>query len=97
MIVTEILKQLFFYRTSNQLEIDLLIEHGDQLVPIVFKFAKSIKRSMAQPMDRFVKEYEVETGYLVSLYEKEIPLFDKVTALPWSRIVSNLDTLMNQP
>lgn len=45
---------LYYYRDSNQHEIDVLFQAGHQLVPIEIKFSMSFSRSFCKGLDYFV-------------------------------------------
>ena len=71
-IVSEIKKQLihstnysrmYFYRTSNQVEIDLLIEDGFNLQMIEIKNSKTFRPKMLKPMESIIRGND--TGYLL--------------------------------
>lgn len=63
---------LFYVRTHNDLEVDLIIEKGMALFPFEIKLTKSPKFEMALPMRRFKKIFsnkkiKIEDGKIVSL------------------------------
>ena len=75
----------YYFRNSDQKEIDLLIETGDQLYPVEFK-------KTANPSRHTVKHFQVlnklkkKIGHstLMCFVEKNIPLSQTVTAIPIS-------------
>lgn len=86
-VISEILKsywhngenpRVYFYRDSNQREIDLIIEKNGKFYPI------EIKKS-ATPKIEDIKHFNVlpnyEYGSLVSLYQGQILLTEKVNAI----------------
>jgi predicted AAA+ superfamily ATPase len=90
MIVVEFLKKkinhcstedLFFYRDSNGVEIDLVIDRGP------FRELHEIKATKTPRPDMILSLSRVEIGAvkksLLSLYENTLPLGSGITALPW--------------
>lgn len=69
---------LYYFRTHNQLEIDLLIEKAFQtLIPVEFKLSKTPHPAMGASIERFKKlfpSWNIGPGYLVSMSEESFPL-----------------------
>ena len=69
---------LYYLRTNNGLEVDLLIEAESMTVhPLEIKLTKTPKRSMVDPIDRFRSLFDrlnVKPGQLLCLSEQEIAL-----------------------
>ena len=75
---------LFYLRTHNNVEIDLIIESNLQLYPFEIKLTKTPKISMAAPIERFRQLFpglKVGAGRIVSLSEQDVPLTDSVSVL----------------
>ena len=81
--------QLFFYRTTNQLEVDLIVEKSEEIIPYEIKYSKTIKKTMVSSLNLFMKEHDIEKGYLLSLFSDPIYLMPKIKALHWSEFVLN--------
>jgi predicted AAA+ superfamily ATPase len=91
-LFTEILKSywhncleapFYYYRDTNQREIDLLIESGDSLYPVEFKKTASPSQNASNSfatLERLGKT--VGPGAVVCFVERDIPLSAKVTAIP---------------
>jgi predicted AAA+ superfamily ATPase len=90
MIVMEFLKRklnkglrgdLYFYRDSNGVEIDLVIDEGASLTLYEIKSAKTIRLEMAKTLN----SVPIKSGkkYLLSFHETAMPLASGVTAIPW--------------
>lgn len=90
MFIMEIVKQnfnnnsnnyLYFYRDSNQNEVDLIIDKGSETELVEIKSGKNINTNIAKKIENIpisAKKYSV-----VSFLENKIPLSKKVLALPW--------------
>lgn len=77
--------QLYYLRTSNDLEVDLLIEVSARTVlPVEFKSSKTPSPRMGANIERFRKLFsniEIEKGLLVTMSERTEPLTAELTAL----------------
>ncbi|MCH9610744.1 MAG: hypothetical protein S4CHLAM81_07850 [Chlamydiales bacterium] len=82
--------QLFFYRTSNQKEVDLLVESAGRLRPFEIKYFKAIKKSMTNSLETFLTDYDLDKGWIVSLYPEDIALSHSVTNIHWSKWLHEL-------
>lgn len=68
---------IFYLRTHNGLEIDLLIERNLKIYPLEIKLTKSPTVGMANPIERFRKVFsklKIMPGKIVCLTEDENPL-----------------------
>ena len=76
------LRNLFFYRDSNQKEIDLLINKDDSLFPVEIKKSAQPALSMAKhfPVVRQIKN--MRTGTILCQCEKQMFLSEDVQVLP---------------
>lgn len=91
-VVSEIIKSywhnglecnLYFYRDTDQREIDLLIESGDMLYPVEIKKTASPSRSAHTGFCVLEKlGRAIGPGAVVCLVERDIPLSSSVTAIP---------------
>lgn len=76
------LHPLYYLRTSNGLEVDLLIEKDGVLYPIELKLSKTPRMTMAKPIELFKKlfyEWHVGEGRIISLHEDSYPLTKEVS------------------
>ena len=74
---------LYFYRDTDQQEIDLLIESGDRLFPVEIKKTASPSQNTRVHFDVLNKlGRPIGQGALLCLVERDIPLSAKVIALP---------------
>jgi hypothetical protein len=91
-VVSEIIKSywhnglqanLFFYRDTDQQEVDLLIESGDILYPVEIKKTASPSQNARRQfavLDKLGKT--IGPGAVLCLAERDIPLSQSVTAVP---------------
>lgn len=91
-VVSEIVKSywhngleanLYFYRDTDQQEVDLLIESGDTLYPVEIKKTASPSQNARRQfavLDKLDKT--IGPGAVLCLVERDIPLSQSVTAVP---------------
>lgn len=73
----------FFYRDTDQREVDLLIEVGDTLYPVEFKKTASPSQNAARQFTVLEKLGKtVGPGAVVCFVERDMPLSQQVTAIP---------------
>lgn len=92
MVVTEIIKNftsngkkapLFYYRDTEQKEIDLIIEENQKLHPIEIKLTASPNKSMTKSF-KYLPEDKASKGALICMVTEDYPLSENVVALPVS-------------
>ncbi len=76
----------FFYRTSDGVEVDLILEHKGRLGAYEIKLAKSLRRDMAQSLTAFIQEHPVHKACVLSLQETHLFLAEGVVAEHWSKM-----------
>jgi len=85
---------LYYMRTNNGLEIDLLIERAfNVFIPVEIKFQKTPQASMGSNILRFKKlfsDFFVADGIIVSLADKSVPLHADVSALPFEEYLGKI-------
>jgi predicted AAA+ superfamily ATPase len=100
MIIMEFLKKkmnkrlsqdLYFYRDTNSVEVDLLICEGLSYSLYEIKSSKTVKSDMSKALKQVILSDSVKNTaetkkYLLSFYGSRIPLSDGVKALPWWEI-----------
>ena len=95
MIIMEILKgktnkqlvsDLYFYRDSNGVEIDLVIDEGRRLSLYEIKASKTIRSDMTRSLKQADFPGKSVKKFLVSFHENRVPLDGNVIALPWWEI-----------
>lgn len=91
-LLTEILKSywhngreapLYYYRDTDQREVDLLIEAGDTLYPVEFKKTASPSQNATNSFAALTRLGKtVGPGAVVCFVERDVPLSAQVTAIP---------------
>ncbi len=93
-IITEVFKtiisrgiepQMYFWRTSTGVEVDLIVESGRGLIPVEVKLSSTPKPAMAQGIKAFRGDFgdKVAEGYVIHTGDIRLPLGSGVTALPF--------------
>lgn len=80
--------QLYFYRDSNDNEIDLLIDHGRSLTAVEIKMSGSVSPEHAKALTRLPSNLPVAQRYLLSMTPTEFEIVRGVQALPWWKMAS---------
>lgn len=78
------LAPLWFWRTSQGDEVDLLIEQGGRFTAIECKFAESVDASACKGMQSMMKEYGADSllaGYIASRTPSTYPLAKNISAI----------------
>jgi predicted AAA+ superfamily ATPase len=92
--------RIYYLRTGNNLEIDLLIEEPDQtLLPVEIKLSKTPSPGMGASIIRFKKlfpQLNVSNGIVLSLTEKNIPLSREITALTLGEYIQSLNRSLSR-
>jgi uncharacterized protein len=78
--------QLYFWRTSAGVEVDLVVETAGKLIPIEVKSSATPDRSMAKNIESFRKDLGgiAEKGYVVHPGDVTLPLGPDAVALPFA-------------
>lgn len=79
---------LYFWRTSNGAEVDIIVEHGYMLTPVEAKLTATPKAGMARGFQRFRQDYgeRVMTGWLIYSGDLLMPLGQGDVALPFDSL-----------
>lgn len=59
--------QIKFWRTTDQAEVDFVIQAGKDVIPIEVKFAHLKKTSMSRSFQNFIERYQPEKAFVVNL------------------------------
>jgi len=80
------LPTLHFWRTSTGVEVDLLVEAGQRLVPLEVKVSATPRPAMATGIRSLMADLgsKVTPGYIVHPGEVRLPMGDGIVALPFS-------------
>jgi hypothetical protein len=80
---------LWFWRTGQGAEVDLLVEQGGRFVAIEAKFSEAPDETALKGVDALLKFYGencLSAGFVASRTQRSYPLSDKVRAAPGSII-----------
>jgi hypothetical protein len=83
---------LWFWRTSQGEEVDLLVERGGQFIAIECKYAEHVDRSSLKGINALIKSYGSKSliaGYVASNTHPCYPLTDQISSVPESFIDRN--------
>jgi predicted AAA+ superfamily ATPase len=80
----------YFYRSSQGLEVDLLIDHGSSLDAYEIKFSASPTIEMTRSLAQFKEEYPVNKAALLTLYPKKIPFANGINMEHWSSCMKDI-------
>lgn len=80
--------RIHFWRTAAGEEVDFVVEHGTELVPVEAKLSATPRPSMAAGIAGFRKAVgaRARPGYVVHPGEAEWPLGRPASALPFARL-----------
>jgi len=88
---------IYYIRTNNQLEVDLIMESGSGgLYPVEIKLTKTPRQTMGQPMSRFkalFSKLPVKKGRLLYLGSKSFPLVRDIDIMSFNDYVLWLDEI----
>jgi uncharacterized protein len=79
-----IIPPLYYLKTSNDLEMDVLIDKGGSIIPVDIRPTKSPEIHMVRNIQNFKElfhNWNIEKGYLITLYEETMQVAKNVTAL----------------
>jgi len=78
---------IYFIRTNNNLEVDLLVEESFQtLIPVEIKLNKTPSLAMGSNISRFRKlfdRFDIKKGMIVSLTEESVPFSKDLVSLTY--------------
>ena len=78
---------IFFWRSHDGLEVDMIIQIGKKLYPVEIKLTATPTIQHLEPLNKFktiVGRDSAETGILVCRVSKETPMSSNNLALPWA-------------
>ncbi|HLD61745.1 MAG TPA: ATP-binding protein [Patescibacteria group bacterium] len=80
--------RVHFWRTQHGLEVDCVIDMGDEIVPIEIKASRSVSLSDIRGLRTFLEDYKknAKRGYVITMGERKEKLAENIIALPWNEI-----------
>jgi uncharacterized protein len=92
---------IFFWRTHDGLEVDLIIQIKGRLHPIEIKQSATPKPQFMEPINRFrqlaERQYEVAEGLLVCQAEEQAALPNGNRCMPWRNLYPWLEEQLEAP
>lgn len=73
---------VYYYRTKNYLEVDLVLESADGLIPIEIKSGSVIDTKRLNHLKAFIEEYNCKYGILINNADRFTKVSDKIIQLP---------------
>lgn len=79
--------QLRYWRDSNGVEIDYVLEHSGKYTPIEVKWTKAPTIKDARHLQKFLSEYDnADNGYIICQTPQAIEISENIIALPWQQL-----------
>ena len=78
---------LFFWRTAAGAEVDLLIQNGQQLVPIEIKLGAAVDPRSLQGLRQCMADLGIRKGWVVTATGRRTRLGRDIELVPWSDVV----------
>ncbi|MEW6081148.1 MAG: DUF4143 domain-containing protein [Bacillota bacterium] len=80
--------QVYFWRTSAGIEVDIVVETGGRLVPIEVKTTATPHPAMGSSIRTFLRDFgdKAVPGYVVHPGSVRLPLGTNVLAFPFSHL-----------
>jgi predicted AAA+ superfamily ATPase len=96
-VITEVYKtlihrgvvpNLYFWRTSAGVEVDLIVDTGRALLPLEVKLTSTPQPKMAGSIKTIMNDLsdKINRGYVIHTGNSKLPLVTRVTALPFSNL-----------
>ena len=82
---------MFYIRTSNQNEIDFLLEKGNRQIAIECKISSAPK--LSKGFFNLMDALNIESGFLVAPIKLSFPINDQVEAVPLKTLLSKLQNM----
>lgn len=80
--------QLYYMRTKDGAEIDFILEHQGQIIPIEVKWTENPTAADARHLRTFITEQKgkAKHGYVVCRCDRPMQLTENITAIPWHHL-----------
>jgi uncharacterized protein len=78
--------QIYFWRTSTGVEVDIVVEKAGKLVPIEVKLSATPRPAMAESIITFQRDFgaKAAAGYVIHPGDVRLPLSSSITAIPFA-------------
>src|SRR3990167_3941463 len=79
--------QLRYWRDSNNVEVDYVLETSGRYIPIEVKWTEEPSINDARHLQKFLSEYEnSDKGYIICRTPHAVEISENIIALPWQRV-----------
>ncbi|OGT36450.1 MAG: hypothetical protein A3F11_11705 [Gammaproteobacteria bacterium RIFCSPHIGHO2_12_FULL_37_14] len=79
--------KLRYWRDSNNVEVDYVLETSGRYIPIEVKWTEEPSINDARHLKKFLLEYEnTDKGYIICRTPQAIEISENIIALPWQRV-----------
>ena len=79
--------QLRYWRDSNNVEVDYVLETSGRYIPIEVKWTEEPSINDARHLKKFLSEYEnTDKGYIICRTPQAVEISENIIALPWQRV-----------
>lgn len=87
--------KICFWRDAYGTEVDWIISHQEQLVPIEVKLTATPSVRDTKHLQTFLSEYEnVVNAYIVCTTPRKLKLAERIYAIPWQELWQELESLL---
>lgn len=84
--------RLHYWRDSNGIEVDYVLDWNGQYIPIEVKWSEQPSIGDARHLKKFLAEYSnTKQGYIVCRTPRAFEITDNIIALPWQEIMTIFD------
>lgn len=79
---------LFYMRTKDGAEVDFIVEHAGEIIPIEVKWTENPTASDARHLHTFMTEQKskAKRGYVICRCDRPMQLTPHITAIPWQHL-----------
>lgn len=81
-----------YWRDSAGLEIDFVIDITHHYIPVEVKWSENPDLSDTRHLQKFMKDYNLEKGYILCRAHKAYKISEQIVALPWT----DIDKIFNE-
>ena len=76
----------YFWRTTYGAEVDLVINTGEELIPLEIKYSTVPRDADIAHLKTFMKTYGAKRGFLIGRFSRAQKMTDQITAIPWQEV-----------
>lgn len=83
--------QLFYYRDNNDVEVDLILERGSELIPIEIKLTRSPTSQMVSGIRGFTNMKKARRAFLLTTRDETVTMAERVVSHHWYKFLREFD------